>query len=100
MVVSAIRHLMNEGKMLKQAAARVARAPMLLSDFPWAGLLWDTANHRMMVSSENQRVATRILIHGVGGRLAAFKTAPDAVRTEWAGIIDRPPRFVRLPSWR
>jgi DNA sulfur modification protein DndB len=100
MIVWAIRHLMDEGKVLKQAAARVARAPMLLSDFPWAGLLWDTANHRMMASSENQRVAARILIHGVGGRLAAFKTTPDAVRAEWAGIIDKPPRLVRLPSWR
>ena len=91
---------MDEGKALKQAAARVARAPMLLSERPWAGLLWDTANHRMMVSSENQRVAARILIHGVGGRLAAFKTTPEAVRAEWAGIIDKPLGSIRLPSWR
>ena len=100
MVVSAIRHLMDEGKVLKQAAARVARAPMLLSERPWAGLLWDTANHRMMVSSENQRVAARILIHGVGGRLAPFKTTPEAVRAEWAGIVDKPLGSVRLPRWR
>ena len=100
MVVLAIRHLIDEGKTLKQAAARVARAPMLLSDSPWAGLLWDSANHRMMVSSENQRVAARILIHGVGGRLTAFKTTSEAVRAEWAGIIDKPVKSIRLPIWK
>lgn len=100
MVVSAIRYLIEQGKTLKQAAARVAEAPMFLSEFPWSGLLWDAANHRMMVSSENQRVAFRILLHGVGGRLAAVNTTPEAVRTEWAGIIDRPVDTVRLPVWK
>ena len=98
MVVAVIRHLIDEGKTLEQAATMVAEAPMLLSEFPWSGLLWDSGNHRMMVSSENQKVATRILLHGVGGRLAAVKTTPEALRAEWAGIIDQP--TVTLPVWR
>jgi DNA sulfur modification protein DndB len=100
MVVLVIRYLLDEGKTLEQALSAVVAAPMSLSGPPWVGLLWDSANHRMTVSSENQRVATRILLHGVGGRLAALKTTPDALKTEWAGIIDRPEASVRLPVWK
>lgn len=99
MIVSVIRYLMGEGKALKQAISAVATAPMSLSEPPWSGLLWDPANHRMTVSGENQKVATRILLHGVGGRLAILKTTPDKLRTEWAGIIDQPRNKVRLPVW-
>jgi hypothetical protein len=77
----------------------VAEAPMFLSEFPWSGLLWDSANHRMMVSPENQKVATRILLHGVGGRLAAVKTTSEALRAQWAGIIDQRTKTVTLPVW-
>jgi hypothetical protein len=100
MVVSVIRYLLDEGKTLQQALSAIAGAPMSLSEPPWAGLLWDSANHRMTVSSENQRVATRILLHGVGGRLAALKSTSDALIAEWAGIIDRPEDSVKLPVWK
>jgi DNA sulfur modification protein DndB len=100
MVVAVIRHLIDDGRTLDQAAAMAAEAPMLLSEFPWSGLLWDSANHRMTVSPENQKVATRILLHGVGGRLAAVKTTADALRAEWAGIIDQPTKKVALPVWK
>jgi DNA sulfur modification protein DndB len=99
MVISVIRYLLDEGKTLPQALRLMTAAPMELSMPPWAGLLWDTANHRMTVSSENQRVAARILLHGVGGRLTAVKSTPEALRAEWAGIVDRPEEAVELPVW-
>lgn len=99
MVVSVIRYLLDEGKTLQQSLRRLSAAPMGLSDAPWVGLLWDATNHRMTVSSENQRVAARILLHGVGGRLTAVKTTPEALRTEWAGIVDRPEEDIELPKW-
>ncbi len=100
MVVSVIRYLMADGKTLKQAISAVADAPMSLAEYPWAGLLWDSANHRMTVSGERQKVATRILLHGVGGRIGIFKTTADELRAEWAGIIDQPKNKVRLPVWK
>jgi DNA sulfur modification protein DndB len=99
MIISVIRYLMAEGKTLKQAISAVAAVPMSLSEPPWSGLLWDSVNHRMTVSAENQKVAIRILLHGVGGRIAIFKTTPDKLRAEWAGIIDQPRNKVRLPVW-
>lgn len=101
MVISVIRYLLDEGKTLPQALSAVASGPMLLTETPWAGLLWDSANHRMTVSSENQRVATRLLLHGVGGRLSALKNAsPETLKNEWAGIIDRPADSLALPVWK
>lgn len=98
-ITSVIRYLIIQGKTLKQAISAVAAAPMLLSDPPWAGLLWDSTNRRMTISSENQKVAMRILLHGVGGRLTIFKTTPDALKNEWAGIIDQSKDKVTLPNW-
>jgi DNA sulfur modification protein DndB len=100
MIISVIRYLKAEGKTLKQAIAKVAAAPMSLSEEPWSGLLWDSANHRMTVSGERQSVATRILLHGTGGRIEIFKTTPEKLRDEWAGIIDKPKDEVRLPVWK
>jgi len=99
MIISVIRYLMAGGNSLKQAASRVASAPMVLSEQPWSGLLWDTTNHRMTVSGENQKVATRILLHGVGGDLTAANTTAEELRAEWAGIIDQPKSKVKLPVW-
>jgi DNA sulfur modification protein DndB len=99
MIVSVIRYLIGEGKSLKQATSAVGTAPMSLAEHPWSGLLWDSANHRMTVSGERQKVAIRILLHGVGGRLGLFKTTADELRAEWAGIIDQPKSKVRLPLW-
>jgi DNA sulfur modification protein DndB len=99
MIISVIRYLMQEGKTLKQAVLAVAKAPMSLSEHPWPGLLWDSANRRMTTSAENQRVATRILLHGIGGDLATANTTADELRDEWAGIIDQPKDKVRLPDW-
>ena len=99
MIISVIRYLRAEGKPLQQAISRVARAPMSLSEDPWSGLLWDSANHRMTVSGERQSVATRILLHGSGGRLEIFKVTADELRDEWAGIIDKPKNEVKLPVW-
>lgn len=100
MVISVIRFLQVEGKTLKQALSAVASAPMLLTEDPWDGLLWDSTNHRMTVSGENQKVATRLLLHGVGGSLGIFRTTPHELKAEWAGIIDRPEDSVKLPMWK
>jgi len=99
MIISVIRYLIADGKSLKQAISRVASAPMFLLEQPWSGLLWDPVNHRMTVSGENQKVATRILLHGVGGRLAIFNTTQNDLRDEWAGISARPKNRVSLPVW-
>jgi len=99
MIISVLRYLMAEGKTLNDAIAAVGRAPMSLSEAPWSGLLWDAANHRMTVSGENQKVATRILLFGVGGRVETFRTTPKDLEAEWAGIIGQPESAVRLPVW-
>ncbi|MFL6313516.1 MAG: DGQHR domain-containing protein [Terriglobales bacterium] len=102
MIILVVRKLMDGGRTLKQAVRDVGRAPMNLSEHPWAGLLWDPGNRRMMASGENQRVATRILLHGTGGSLEVFKTNPTDLKDEWAGIlgIAGDEKKPRLPIWR
>lgn len=72
--------------------ARIAQVPMQLADEPWLGLLWDPENHRMIVNSENQNVATRIMYHGAGGDLRRIGTSAAAVGDELKGLLNRQER--------
>ncbi len=94
-----LRRFRVAGLSVTRAVRLLASAPMMLDDAPWAGLLWDPANRRMITASENQRVAERVLYHGLGGSLAAYKTSAAELRAEWAGLINRPVRSVRLPRF-
>lgn len=53
MVVRVIRHLVDSGFGLESAVQRIAKVPMELASDPWAGLLWDVTNRRMMTAGEN-----------------------------------------------
>ena len=60
------------------ALERVGRTPTELSEHPWAGLLWDSANKRMITAKENQNIARRLLFNALGGDLskAPYKLRP------------------------
>ena len=79
----------------------VGRTPTNLADFPWAGLLWDTTNRRMLTTKENQKVARQLLFHALGGDLTRppFKTTTEKVRRELAGILKASPADVTLPRY-
>jgi hypothetical protein len=99
LVVAAIRILRDQGKALKDIVEAISSVPMILGDYPWAGLLWDTANGRMLVRGENQKVALRILVHGIGGDLSVFRTTLPDLRREYAGLLNREPNEVKLRKW-
>jgi len=99
LIIDVIRTLMEQSVSLRRTVGKLAEAPMELQRDPWAGLLWDTANRRMIIPPENRKVAMRILYHGIGGDLGRLGTSPQQLRTEWAGIVLRRPSEVRLRRW-
>ena len=99
LVVAAIRILRDQGKSLKDIVEAISSVPMVLGEYPWAGLLWDTANKRMLVRGENQKVALRILVHGIGGDLSVFRTTLPDLRREYAGLLNREITEVKLRKW-
>lgn len=99
MIILNVRRLVSQGLSLQGAIKRIAAGPMELASPPWAGLLWDVGNKRMMVSGENQRVAMSILFYGSGGDLDLIRTNPEKLRNEWAGILDQPREQLHLPLW-
>ena len=54
------------GKQLTEVIRVVSQVPMEVSAPPWAGLLWDTVNKRMITTQENRKVAERLLFYSVG----------------------------------
>ena len=90
-------------KMSEAGAIRsVGRTPVDLAKCPWAGLLWDNINKRMLTAKENQKLARRLLYNAHGGDLAKYpyRTAPKDLRNELAGVLHRDPRKVILPDYQ
>lgn len=79
--------LRNDGLSENTALMRISRVPMQLSRGPWLGLLWDSDNRRMIVRSENQTAATRILYYGAGGDLRHMKTTAAKLGDELKGLL-------------
>ena len=71
---------------------------MELSGTPWAGLLWDTENHRMRTAPEAQRVAKWIMYYLAGGPLERVGSGATRLRAELAGLLNKDPDEVELPS--
>lgn len=69
-VVRVVRHFIDSGLSLDSAVQRIARVPMDLGGNPWAGLLWDATNQRMITASENQKAGVKLLFYATGGDLS------------------------------
>jgi len=98
-IVRVLRHLVDNGVQLTQAVRLVSQVPMEISAAPWAELLWDTANRRMITAPENQKVARWLLFYSVGGDLGRLGTNLDGLRQEYAGILNRDPIEVEIARY-
>jgi len=85
-----------------KAVQAVGYTPTDLSESPWIGLLWDGTNKRMLTAKENQILARRLLYSALGGNLTKYpyKTTPEDLRNELAGILKRDVRDVNVPNYQ
>ena len=98
-VVEVIKTLIDAGYKLEDVVQAIAKIPMQLANEPWAGLLWDVTNRRMIMSADNRILAERLLAYGLtSDEDIAGRTARE-LRKEWAGILVKGIRSVALPSW-
>jgi DNA sulfur modification protein DndB len=89
-----IRALIDSQVPLTQGVSLISNVPMELAKSPWADLLWDTVNKRMMTAPENQKVAVQMLFYGVGGDISKLSRGLrteniNNVRTELAGLLKK-----------
>ncbi|MCM1982002.1 DGQHR domain-containing protein [Lyngbya confervoides] len=99
LIVTTIRQLVDTGWSLDQALKSVSKVPMLLNHEPWSGLLWDSVNHRMITTTENQKVGSKLLFYSVGGKLSDLQTSASELREELAGLLNRSVHEVQLPRY-
>ena len=95
-IAHAIRQAKDSGLSEREAIERISEVSMELTDEPWVGLLWDKTNHRMISGTTPQKVARQLLFYRIGGNLADMKTNMEAVRREYAGILNRDESEVKL----
>jgi DNA sulfur modification protein DndB len=98
-VAKVLRRLADSGIQLAEAVRLVSQVPMEISNPPWAELLWDTTNRRMITAPENQKVAKWLMFYSVGGNLQVLRTDPEKLRQEYAGILNRDPDQVDISHY-
>ena len=77
---------------LNNAIRIISQAPLQLSDVPWADLLWDVGNQRMITAGPNQKVAKWLLYYMVGGDISNIRTRGGTVnlnllQSEYESIV-------------
>ena len=95
-VANVVRQAKDLGFSEKEAIKRISEVSMELTDEPWVGLLWDKTNQRMISETIRQKVAKQLLFYTIGGDLADMKTNIEAVRREYAGLLNRDESEVKL----
>lgn len=98
-IVQVLRYLTESGMSLAEAIRVVSQVPMEVSAPPWAGLLRDVANKRMITTQESRKVAERLLFYSVGGELRRFRTSPNNLKRGYVCILNRAPTEVELPRY-
>ena len=96
-IANVVRQAKDAGLDETEAIRRISQISMELTDEPWVGLLWDKTNQRMISGTIPQKVAKQLLFYTIGGDLADMKTNVEAVRREYAGLLNRDEAEVKLP---
>ena len=96
-IANVVRQAKDAGLDETEAIKRISEVSMELTDEPWVGLLWDKTNQRMISGTIPQKVAKQILFYTIGGDLTDMNTNAEAVRREYAGLLNRDESDVKLP---
>jgi len=96
-VIRCVRSLRAGSLSVEEAVYKVSKAPMTLSEDPWANLLWDPVNKRMITSPENQKAAERLLYYAVGGKLSDHEL--EKLKKELAGLLNKEIASIHLPKY-
>ena len=95
-IANVVRQAKDAGLDEREAIRRISGISMELTDEPWVGLLWDKTNQRMISGTLQQKVARQLLFYFIGGDLADMKTNAEAVRREYAGLLNKDEPEVKL----
>ena len=91
-----VRYAKDSGLSESEAIKRISKVSMELTDEPWIGLIWDKTNKRMIGDTTRQKVAKQVLYYIIGGDLSDIKTSFEAVRREYAGLLNKEESEVKL----
>ena len=97
--IRVLRKLIDSGLELKDSLKRLSKVPMEISSAPWAGLLWDVVNQRMITAGENQKVAEKLIVYSVGVELSIYKYSKSKLIKELSGILNKNEEEVELPRY-
>ena len=95
-IAQVVRLAKDSGLSQKEAIKRISEVSMELTDKPWVGLLWDKTNKRMISGTTSQKVAKQLLFYIIGGDLSDIKTSFEALRREYAGLLNKEESEVKL----
>ena len=93
------KSLIETGLSLQDVISRLSRVPTALAEPPWAALVWDPKNRRMLTAKPNRDAAERLLFHSVGGDLQKYRVSPSRLTVTLAGLLNQDEASIVLPRY-
>ena len=88
--VRVVRALMDSKTISMETAIQcISQVPMALEDELWNGLIWDSTNRRIIVTSEGKKAALKLMFYAAGGDLDHFKVTTSILKKELAGLLNK-----------
>lgn len=89
---------------MEKAVTRLARIPVELSKAPWAKLIWDPGNNRIVNDNVNLRAMEKYAYYSLGGNIANLGTKEEPeteqhLKEEIAGLLRMEPTKVTLVKY-
>lgn len=94
-----IKKFLDDGIELEHAINLLSLVPTQLSEEPWRGVFWNTVRGIMIYSSENQRIAQKMIYCSLGGNLENYRTTEEELKLDLAGIQNKDPNEIHLPKY-
>ena len=97
MYVKIFRLLTVHNKLtLEQAIEKTSKMPRELSTDPWAYLIWNPSNKKIITASINRKAAEKLLFHALGGNLDVMKSNTAKLHKDIADIRHIDAKDVKL----
>lgn len=91
--IKAIKSSLEKGKKFEEIIPLMSKIETNIGKKPWKGLLWESAQRRMITSPENQKVAVNLILFMIG-----LKTDEKKLLKSYASLLNKTPEEVSLPG--
>ncbi|MCX6578630.1 MAG: DGQHR domain-containing protein [Candidatus Aminicenantes bacterium] len=91
--IKAIKSALEKGNNCEEIIPLISKIETDISNEPWEGLFWETAQNRMITGAENQKVAVNLILYMIG-----LNKDDEKLKKSYASLLNKSSEEVSLPG--